>query len=112
MNATTQILPAAAAPIGHVPDYRLTRRGRVVVLFAGLFVVLAIGVVFAGVSLASEEPQPTETIQVLPGDTLWDISSDLSDDGDVRSMMRHIEQLNSLDTVSLTVGQRLEVPLG
>lgn len=111
MNATTQILPAAA-PLHYAPDYRLTRRGRVVVLFAGLFVLLAIGVVFAGVSLASEEPQPTETILVAPGDTLWDISSGLSDDGDVRSMMRHIEELNSLDTVSLTVGQRLEVPLG
>ncbi len=111
MNATTQVLPAAA-PLDHVPDYRLTHRGRVVVLLAGLVALLAIGVVFAGVSLASEEPEPTETIVVAPGDTLWDISSALSDDGDVRSTMRHIEQLNSLDTVALAVGQQLEVPLG
>ncbi|MAS55802.1 MAG: hypothetical protein CMJ44_14485 [Pimelobacter sp.] len=89
----------------------MTRRGRVAVLLLGLMVLLAIGVVFAGGSLASEEPAPTETIVVAPGDTLWEIASDLSEDGDVRDMMRTIEQLNSLDTVALAVGQRLQVPL-
>ena len=103
MSTYTETRPA--------PEYRLTRRGRLVVLFAGVFVLLAIGVAFAGVSLASEEPQPTETIVVAPGDTLWDIASDLSEDGDVREMIRHIEQLNSLDTVALAVGQRLSVPV-
>ena len=101
---------AAVLDLRHAPDYRLTRRGRLVVLFTGLLMLLAIGVAFAGVSLASEEPQPTETIVVGPGDTLWDISSDLTAGGDVRDMMRHIEQLNSLDTVALAVGQRLQVP--
>ena len=104
----TRVLPTVTS---HVPDYRLTRRGRLVVLLAGLFVVLAIGVVFAGVSLASDEPVVTETIVVGPGDTLWDLSAGLSDDGDVRSMMRHIQQLNSLDSVALAAGQRLQVPV-
>ncbi|MGA8848030.1 MAG: LysM peptidoglycan-binding domain-containing protein [Nocardioides sp.] len=111
MSTFAQNRPAAL-DLGYAPDYRLTRRGRLVVLFAGLAVLLAIGVAFAGVSLASGEPAPTETIVVAPGDTLWDISSDLSASGDVRETMRHIEQLNSLDTVSLTVGQRLQVPVG
>lgn len=111
MSTMTAHRPAAATTV-YAPDYRLTRRGRVVVLLSGLFVLLAIGVVFAGVSLASEEPEVTETIVVAPGDTLWEISSELSDDGDVRTMMRHIEQLNSLDTVSLAAGQRLQVPVG
>ncbi|MEN8673000.1 LysM peptidoglycan-binding domain-containing protein [Nocardioides sp.] len=110
MSTITEILPVASEPT-YVPDYRLTRRGRVAVLLLGLMVLLAIGVVFAGGSLASEEPAPTETIVVAPGDTLWEIASDLSEDGDVRDMMRTIEQLNSLDTVALAVGQRLQVPL-
>ncbi|MDE0776299.1 MAG: LysM peptidoglycan-binding domain-containing protein [Nocardioides sp.] len=110
MSTITEILPVTSEPT-YVPDYRLTRRGRVAVLLLGLTVLLAIGVVFAGGSLASEEPAPTETIVVAPGDTLWEIASDLSEDGDVRDMMRTIEQLNSLDTVALAVGQRLQVPL-
>lgn len=115
MSTLTEIRPAATATVvlprvERQPDYRLTRRGRLVVLVTGLFVLLAIGVAFAGVSLASEQPAPTETLVVAPGDTLWDIASDLGDDGDVRSMMREIEQLNSLDSVSLDVGQRLQVP--
>ena len=100
-------------PVGdHVPDYRLTRRGRLVVLLVGLLTLLAIGIAFAGVSLASEEPEPTETIVVASGDTLWGIASDLSDSGDVRSMMRQLQDLNSLDSASLAVGQQLQVPLG
>ncbi|WP_300400092.1 LysM peptidoglycan-binding domain-containing protein [Nocardioides sp.] len=110
MSTITEILSAADEPT-YVPDYRLTRRGRVVVLLLGLAVLLAIGVVFASGSLASGEPAPTETIVVTPGDTLWEIASDVSEDGDVRDMMRTIEQLNSLDTVALAVGQRLQVPL-
>lgn len=110
MSTLTVTRPAAPLT-DSVPDYRLTRRGRLVVLFSGLFVLLAIGVVFAGVSLASEEPEVTETMVVAPGDTLWEISSELSDDGDVRAMMRHLEQLNSLDTVALAVGQQLQVPV-
>lgn len=105
----TRVLAPVAEPIRHVPDYRLTRRGRLAVLLTGLFVLLAVGVAFAGVSLASGEPEPTETIVVAPGDTLWDIAAERGE-GDVRSMMRHIEDLNSLDTVALAVGQRLQVP--
>ena len=103
----TRLLPPSAE---RAPDYRLTRRGRLVVLLAGLFVLMAVGVAFAGISLAAEEPEVTETIVVSPGDTLWGLASELSDGGDVRSMMRHIEQLNSLDSVSLDAGQRLRVP--
>ena len=32
------------------------------------------------------------------GDTLWGIAADLADDGDVRAMVDHIEQLNALDS--------------
>ena len=94
----------------HVPDYRLTRRGRLAVLLTGLVVLMAIGVAFAGVSLASGEPEPTQEIVVAPGDTLWDIASERGD-GDVRSTMREIQELNSLDTVALSVGERLQVPV-
>jgi LysM repeat protein len=108
MSTLTASRPVTASAV-HVPHYRLTRRGRLVVLLAGVLALLAIGVVFAGVSLANGEPAPTETIVVGPGDTLWDIASEVGD-GDVRASMRTIEELNSLDSVALAVGQRLVVP--
>ena len=96
----------------YTPIYRLTRRGRLVVFALGFLVLVAIGVAFAGGSMATEEKEPTEVVVVAPGDTLWQLASDVADDGDVRDMMDHIVSLNDLDSVALAAGQRLEVPLG
>jgi Tfp pilus assembly protein FimV len=95
---------------------RLTRRGRLVVVVAALLVAFAIGVfATAAGSVATQHPgtaEPTKIVQVGSGDTLWDIASQLADNGDVRSMMTEIEQLNALDSSDLQVGQRLVVPAG
>ena len=95
---------------------RLTRRGRVVVVVAALVIAFAIGVfVTAAGSVATQHPgtaEPTKIVQVGSGDTLWDIASGLSDNGDVRAMMEEIKQLNALDSADLQVGQRLVVPAG
>lgn len=95
------------------PTYRLTRRGRAVVLVLTLLAVLAVGVAFASGSVATSEQGvaiPTEVVVVAPGDTLWDIAAAASDDDDVRDMMDRIEQLNALDSVSLVAGDRILVP--
>lgn len=96
----------------YAPHYRLTRRGRLVVLALGLLLALAIGMVFAGGSVATGENEHTRTVVVAPGDTLWDIASDAAGHGDVVEMMRHIEDLNGLDTVDLAVGERIQIPAG
>lgn len=92
------------------PRYRLTRRGRTVVVLVGLLALLAIGVAWAGGSAASEEPEATVAYVVAPGDTLWDIADALAADGELREMMQHLQDLNDLDSVGLIVGQRLLVP--
>jgi LysM domain-containing protein len=92
---------------------RLTRRGRVVVVLLALFVVLAVGIVVAAGSVATDQggtPEPTAVVQVGPGDTLWGIASVAAGDGDVRDMMDRIEKLNALDSGMLVSGQRLLVP--
>ena len=93
---------------------RLTRRGRVVVVMAALAIAFAIGVfVTTAGSVATQRPgtaEPTKIVQVGTGDTLWGIASQLDDDGDVRSMMEEIKQLNALDSADLQAGQRLVVP--
>lgn len=94
------------------PTYRLSRRGRAVVFLLGFLVLLAIGIVFAGGSVATGEKETTTTIVVAPGQTLWDVASDVSEGGDVRDAMTHLVELNDLDSVVLDAGQRLEVPTG
>ncbi|PVG80986.1 peptidoglycan-binding protein LysM [Nocardioides gansuensis] len=93
---------------------RLTRRGRLVVFVAALMLVLMAGFFLGSGAVGTGEagkPEPTEIVMVGTGDTLWGIAAELAEDGEVRSMMREIQELNALDSVSLTAGQRLRVPL-
>jgi hypothetical protein len=102
----------------HLPTtstVRLTRRGRLVVLALALVTVLAIGILLASGSVATEEPgtpEPTRVVLVGSGDTLWDIAAGLADDGDVRAMIDRIEKLNALDSGMVVAGQELVVPIG
>ena len=109
---STLTISPAFKPV-YQPQWRLTRRGRVVVLLAALIVAFAVAIFAAGSVVATGEagqPEPVKVITVGAGDTLWAISSDLADDGDVRSMMERIESLNAMDGGMLTAGQKLVVP--
>ena len=109
---STLTIESAFRPV-YTPQWRLTRRGRVVVLLASLVVAFAVGIMVAAGSVATGEagqPEPTKVITVGAGDTLWATAADLADDGDVRSMMRQIESLNAMDGGTLDAGQRLVVP--
>jgi hypothetical protein len=95
---------------------RLTRRGRAVVLVAGLLLALAAGVFLGAGSVATERPgtpEPTQIVQVGPGDTLWGIAADAAaatGEDDVRAMVERIERLNALESAMVLAGQRLRVP--
>jgi hypothetical protein len=89
---------------------RLTRRGRLVVFGASLAAALGLAFVAATGSLANDQPEPTRVVTVQPNQTLWDIAAGVSDGGDVRSTMAHLEAINHLDTTTLQVGQHLRVP--
>lgn len=98
----------------YAPSYRLTRRGRLAVLALALLAVLAVGILWSSGSVATERPgipEPTETVMVSSGDTLWAIASEAADGGDVRAMVERIQQLNALDSGALSAGQRLAVPV-
>ena len=93
---------------------RLTRRGRLVVFLGSLFLVLALGVVWGAASVAGEQPgtpEPTRTVVVGYGDTLWDIADAAATDGDTGAMVERIERLNALDSGMLVAGQKIRVPL-
>lgn len=90
---------------------RLTRRGRVVVFVAGLLIALAAVFLLANGSTATSDSESVTTIQVGPGETLWDIASGVAVDGHTGDMVEHIKELNHLANGALQVGQTLRVPL-
>ena len=116
-TATTAGAPSrSAAGAARAPQssVRLTRRGRAVVVMAALVLVLLAGFFLGSVAVGTDEAgqaPATEIIMVEPGQSLWSISSELTTEGDVRSTMREIERLNALDTVALSAGQKLRVPV-
>jgi LysM repeat protein len=94
---------------------RLTRRGRLVVVF-GVLMIAAGSVAVGGGPAAStnvvHHPRTT-TVVVSPGETLWDIAQQVAPQTDPRTTVAEIEQLNSLsDAGSILVGQPLTVPVG
>jgi LysM repeat protein len=84
----------------------------VALLLAMLFALLT---AFGPHSAATGEagtPVPTRTVEVRPGDTLWEIAADAAPPGQVRDMVQQIRELNALTGSGLTVGQEIAVPLG
>ncbi|GAB7006266.1 LysM peptidoglycan-binding domain-containing protein [Nocardioides sp. AN3] len=98
-------------PMARQSTLRLTRRGRMVVFLVGFMVALVAGFVLAGGSTASEHSESTTTIQVGPGETLWDIAQSVAVKGHTADMVEHIKELNGLKGSALQAGEELRVPL-
>ena len=115
--STLSISPSFSAPSSvRLPQVgvRLTRRGRLVVFLAALTLLMLSAFFFGSVAVGTDAPgqaEPTEIVMVGTGDTLWGIAAEINADGDVRSTMREIERLNALDSVVLSAGQKLRVPV-
>ena len=50
------------------------------------------------------------SVVVQPGDTLWSLAVPLAGDGDVRSVVHELRELNSLESARLQPGQVLRLP--
>lgn len=98
-----------------VPQLRLTRRGRRLVLALAFVGAVALGSLVAplvegagdgGLQLAGER-----SVVVEPGDTVWSIAGEAAGaDQDVRTVVDAIEELNDLEGSVLVPGQVLELP--
>ncbi len=98
-------------------ELRLTRRGRIVVVLVFLALLLVSLLALGGCSAASDasdargEAQPTRTVVVGEGDTLWGIAADVAAPGEVRTMVHDLHELNALSGPELVEGQRIAVPM-
>ena len=104
---------ARAPRISRGATVRLTQRGRVVFVLAFLVAAFVVMVAFGGWATATRDagtPEPVRVVEVQEGDTLYDIAGRVAQPGDVREMVHHIQQLNSLSGGSLQVGQKLAIP--
>ena len=99
---------------GQARPLRLTRRGRLVI--TATLTAAGIGAtMFTGaVSLAGTQAQhaPVRYVTVAPGDTLWSIAGEAAPGEDRRDTVHRIVDLNALRDASLSVGQRVAVPVG
>lgn len=94
---------------------RLTRRGRLVLVFAFLAIAVALMIPLGGwatASLTGGTPEPVRIVEVGAGDTLYGIAADLAEPGEIRAMVHRIQELNSLPGGLIAEGQKLAVPRG
>ena len=105
---------APALPTRQTP-VRLTRRGRLVLTLLMLAGVLAALTLFSGHSAASGEAgavEPTRSVVVGEGDTLWGLAAESAEPGEIREVVHQIQKLNSLPGPTLVEGQVLAIPVG
>lgn len=91
---------------------RLTRRGRIAIVAVALLIALGGFVAFGPSVIATDESGPEPAIvTVQPGETLWEIAGRVNPDGDVRSTVDDIAELNGIsDAGQLRMGTELAVP--
>ena len=110
-TSSTGITSSAAPQVQG--ELRLTRRGRLVLLVAMLVVLMGAVLALGGYSAATDTrgpAQPTRTVVVQEGDTLWGIAAQVAAPGEVREAVHELQELNTLSGPELTEGQRLAVP--
>ena len=108
-----RVAPSEPRPVARA--VRLTRRGRIVLVFTFLALALALMIPMGGwatATLTGGTPDPVRIVEVKPGETLYGIAGDLAEPGEVREMVLRIQELNSLPGGQIVEGQKLAVPRG
>ncbi|TDD68785.1 LysM peptidoglycan-binding domain-containing protein [Jiangella aurantiaca] len=113
--------PTAVACVGSAEPSlhgsRLTRRGRVVVGFAWLLLIVAGVLAFVrpwgGAESSGGGSAAVTTVEVRGGDTLWELAADVAPTADPRETVAAIMELNDLSAASdIRPGDLIQVPSG
>ncbi len=86
---------------------RLTKKGKMCLLFVLVTVLLTVVVAMNIGASASEENIQYISHIVEPDDTLWSLAEEYGTDGDIRKTIYDIKRLNQLDSSDLVIGTRI-----
>ena len=110
--------PATARP--RPAAIRLTRRGRLLlrgipVITAAVAATLAaaffLGVLLSPAAVSADTTGPaTQSVTVMPGDSLWTIATTVAPEADVYEVIAAIDELNGLEGRAPAPGEELFVP--
>lgn len=114
-------VPARPGAAGHPASWRLTRRGRVVLMALGVLAavctVLALWLATATRAQAAGHAQPARAgyrglvrIVVQPGQTLWSIAAAAEPQARTAAVIQQITDANALRSGTLYAGELLWVP--
>jgi hypothetical protein len=100
-----------------LPAPRLTSRGRLAVagVSALLIGALSVGLAAAAQATRAGSPSPgryVAQVTVRPGQSLWSLAEAYDPDADTRSVIREIQQLNSMTVDQVRAGEVLWMPRG
>jgi hypothetical protein len=97
---------------GGLGQVRLTPRGRQVVIVVALVLAGLVGMAGGRATAAGGAPvEPTVTVTVAPGDTLWGFARQIARPGeDVRDVVLAIRELNGMTSAGLVAGDVLVLP--
>jgi LysM domain len=104
---------AAAAKTLTQGQIRLTRRGRLALLFVAVLCMVfgfSIGNTVSFAAGVAAPPTSTHSVVVQPGQTLWAIATQAAPHADPRATVQQIIVLNSLSSTQLQPGQTLALP--
>lgn len=107
---------ARLAPAGggttRLPKRRLTRKGRLAVLFGAaaiLFAMFSLGRVSTQAA-TGDKPPALQHVVVQPGETLWQVAEKAAPSGDTRVEVAKIISLNRLPGAIVEPGEELFLP--
>lgn len=84
-------------------------------LFVAIMIITAVAgfnSIFGLYTASSEPEHEFVTVEVMPGETLWEIASEhMPSDMDTRKAVHMIQEENDLDDASIKPGQHIRVPV-
>lgn len=117
---TAQFAGSPAAARRRPATIRLTRRGRLLLrgipvmaaaAAATLAVAFLLGVLLSPAAVSADTAAPaTQTVTVMPGDSLWTIATTVAPEEDVYEVIAAIDELNGLEGRAPTLGEELFIP--
>lgn len=79
------------------------------VAVAAVVCAVVVGLGALGSSVGPSVPDRTETVRVLPGESLWELAGRVAPESDTSAVVARIQELNGVDA-AVSPGQPLTVP--